>query len=223
MSLSGSHGKFLLASGLKTATIEAMACYSVPSAEIERLSPALRPCESLLAFPYPGIDGFCRYRLFPALDSMKYWQPSGTGVHLYILLSVRVILSNPDIELAITEGEKKAACLAQNGIPTIGIGGVWSWGDGAGGLHPEFDCVSFVDRSMLIIFDSNAWRKEKEEIGHALYALGKAVEKRGGRVEAPSSFRRPTTARIKALMITSSRTASMTLRNSRGSNSDTTD
>ena len=36
---------------------------------------------------------------------------------------------------------------------------------------------------MLIVFDSNAWRKEKEDIGHALYALGKAWS-RGGKVEA---------------------------------------
>src|SRR5262249_44175070 len=161
-----------------------MACFSVPPAEIDRLSPALKTCESLLAYPYPGVDSFCRYRLFPPQGSMKYWQPAGSGVHLYILPSVRSILSNPNIEIAITEGEKKAACLTQNGIPTVGVGGVWSWGDGAGDLHPEFDCVSFVDRPVLIIYDSNAWRKEKEEIGHALYALGKAVEKRGGAVEA---------------------------------------
>ena len=184
MALSGSHGKFLLASGLKTAMIETMACFSVPPAEIESLSPALKPCESLLAFPYPGIDGFCRYRLFPPLDSMKYWQPKGSGVHLYILPTVRAVLSNPDIEIAITEGEKKAACLTQCGIPTIGIGGVWSWSNGTGDLHPEFDSLSFVDRSVLIVFDSNSWRKEKEDIGRALYALGKAVEGRGGKVEA---------------------------------------
>ena len=185
MTLSPSHFKHLRASGLLPSTIEEiMKCFSVLPAEIDRLSPALKPCESLLAFPYPGVDGFCRYRLFPPRDSMKYWQPSGSGVHLYILPSVRAILTNPDIEIAITEGEKKAACLTQNGVPTIGVGGVWSWGDGTGDLHPEFNCVSFIDRPVLIIYDSNAWRKEKEEIGHALYALGKAVESRGGKVDA---------------------------------------
>src|SRR5262245_52612838 len=163
---------------------EIMGCNSVPPAEIDRLSPALTRCDALLAYPYPGLNDFRRYRCFPPLDSMKYWQPKDSETHLYLLPSVRAVLSNPNIELAITEGEKKAACLTQNGIPTIGIGGVWSWSDGNGGLHPEFDPVSFVDRSVLIVFDSNAWRKEKEDIGRALYALGKAVENRGGKVEA---------------------------------------
>jgi hypothetical protein len=184
VTLAPSHFKHLRGSGLKDATLEVMACFSVPPAEIDRLSPGLKTCESLLAYPYPGIDGFRRYRLFPPQGSMKYWQPPGSGVHLYILPSVRSILSNPNIEIAITEGEKKAACLTQNGIPAIGIAGVWSWGDGSGGLHPEFDATSFVDRSIMIVFDSNAWRREKEDIGHALYALGKAVENRGGKVEA---------------------------------------
>jgi len=129
VTLAPSHFKHLRGSGLKNATLELMGCFSVPPAEIDRLSPALKTCESLLAYPYPGVDSFCRYRLFPLQGSMKYWQPLGSGVHLYILPSVRSILSNPNIEIAITEGEKKAACLTQNGVPTIGVGGVWSWGD----------------------------------------------------------------------------------------------
>jgi len=182
MNLAPAHFKFLRSSVLNDESITAMGCYSVPSAEIGRLSSALQSCESLLCFPYPGVDGFCRYRIFPPLDKMKYWQPPDSGVHLYILPVARAILSNPDIDIAITEGEKKAACLTQFGIPTIGIGGVWSGGDGNGGLHPEFGPVAFIDRNVLIVFDSDTWIKE--EIQRALYALGKAVENRGGKVEA---------------------------------------
>jgi putative DNA primase/helicase len=73
--------------------------------------------------------------------------------------------------------------LTQHGIPTIGIGGVWNWLiKDTCVLLPEFDQVAFVDRSVLIIFDSDTW--VKEEIQRALYALGKAIENRGGRVEA---------------------------------------
>ena len=113
---------------------------------------------------------------------MKYWQPPGSGVHLYILPAVHAILSNPDIDLAITEGEKKAACLTQFEIPTIRSRRCLVGGDGNGGLHPEFDPVAFVERNVLIVFDSDTWIKE--EIQRALYALGKAVEIRGGKVEA---------------------------------------
>jgi len=185
MTLSPAHFRVLRTSALNDKSIETMGCYSVPTAEFERLSSSLQPCESLLAFPYPGVENFCRYRLFPPQGSMKYWQPAGSPLHLYILPSVRSILSNPNVEIAITEGEKKAACLTQYGIPTIGIAGVWNWLiTGTCELLLEFDQVTFVDRSILIIFDSNAWRKEKEDIGRALYALGRAVEARGGKVEA---------------------------------------
>src|SRR4030095_5655533 len=160
-----------------------MACYSVPPAQIDRLSPSLKACESLLAFPYPGVEGFVRYRLFPPLDKMKYWQPADSGLHPYILPAVRSILSNPNIEIAITEGEKKAACLTQHDTPTIAIGGVWNWlVKDTCELLPEFDQIAFVDRNVLIIFDSDTW--VKEEIQRALYALGKAIEVRGGKVEA---------------------------------------
>lgn len=182
--LEPAHFRVLRASALNDESMEIMGCRSVPRDEFASLSPALAECESILCFAYPGIDGFCRHRLFPVQGDMKYWQPPGSGTHLYILPSVRSVLSNPNIEIAITEGEKKAACLTQHGIPTIGLGGVSSWGNGAGDLHVEFDPVSFIDRNVLIVFDSNAWRQEKVDIGHALYALGKALESRGGKVEA---------------------------------------
>jgi hypothetical protein len=181
--LAPSHFKFLRASALNDESIATMACYSLSPAQSSRLSPALAQCESVLAFPYPGFENFARYRLFPPLDKMKYWQPSGSPLHLYILPAVRSVLTNPNIEIAITEGEKKAACLTQHGIPTIGIGGVWNWlVKDTCELLPEFHQVAFVDRSILIIFDSDTW--VREEIQRGLYALGKAVENRGGKVEA---------------------------------------
>src|SRR5262249_19296078 len=176
-----SHFKHLRASGLRPTTIETIGVYSVPVPG--ELSPILAQCESVLAFPYPGQNGYCRYRLFPPQGSMKYFQEPGSPTHLYIPPSVRSVLANPNIAIAVTEGEKKSICLSQFGIPTIGIPGVWSWGNGDGDLHPEFDSTCFIDRDVLVVFDSNAWRKEKEEVGHALYALGKALENGGAKVE----------------------------------------
>jgi DNA polymerase I len=170
-------------------TIEEMGARSLERAEFAALSPLLSDAESVLEFPYPGIEGFSRYRRFPQLNGCKYWQqpkkdPTENGVHLYVLPSVRKVLRDPTVTLTIVEGEKKAACLTQFGFPAIGIGGVWSWANGAGDLHPEFDHVWFVDRRIVICFDSNAWRKDKEDIGRSLYALGKAIESRGSKVEA---------------------------------------
>jgi hypothetical protein len=65
-----------------------MACQSVTPTQFSRLSPALEQCESILAFPYPGVENFVRYRLFPPLNKMKYWQPAGSHLHLYILPAV---------------------------------------------------------------------------------------------------------------------------------------
>jgi len=184
MELKLDHFKSLKASGLDSAYVEAMGCYSVPRAEFEKLSPLLAECQSVLAFPYPGVNGFVRYRLYPPQGAMKYWQPSGSPTHLYILPAVKTVLANPGVELWVSEGEKKSAALTRHGLPCIGIGGVWSWTNGNGDLHPEFDSTCFVDRSLVIAFDSNAWRHEKLDIGRALYALGKALESRGAKVEA---------------------------------------
>jgi hypothetical protein len=182
MSLSPAHSKDLRCSGLSNATIEEMGAYSVPPAEIVRLSPLLKPCESMLSFPYPGINDFRRYRVYPPINGMKYWQPAGSGSHLYVLPSVAAIVSNPNIEIAIVEGEKKAACLTQNGMPAIGIAGIWSWiKPETCELHEEFSGVAFADRSVLIVFDSDTWTRS--DIQQALYALGKTIEAKGGKID----------------------------------------
>src|SRR5262249_44702362 len=38
-------------------------------------------------------------------------------------------------------------------------------------------------RAIVVCFDSNSWRGDKIEIGHALYGLCKALESRGAKVE----------------------------------------
>ena len=116
---------------------------------------------------------------------MKYWQQPGSGVHLYILPAVRAILSNPDIDIAVTEGEKKAACLTQFKIPDdqVSAASTGFWGDGNGGLHSEFDPVAFIDRNVLIVFDSDTWVKRRTFSVHCT-RWAEGIEKRGGRVEA---------------------------------------
>src|SRR4029450_1010582 len=73
-------------SALSDQFIETMNCRSVLGAEeISKVSPTLSVCESLLAIPYLTNNGFERYKLFPQLGDMKYYQPTGSTNHIYIL------------------------------------------------------------------------------------------------------------------------------------------
>lgn len=56
----------------------------------------------------------------------KYTQERGTSTHVYIPPNWSEIIEQAEY-IVITEGEKKAASLAQHGIPCLGLGGVDSW------------------------------------------------------------------------------------------------
>lgn len=121
------HLKDLRKSGLSDETIREAGIYSVRPADInKKLGPGFPypgKIDSLLAFPYPGTDGFERYKLCPSLGDRKYHQREGTDNHLYIPSRVAVILKDPSIPLYITEGEKKALKATQGGLFCIGMGG----------------------------------------------------------------------------------------------------
>src|SRR5690606_41111251 len=95
------------------------------------------------AIPYFDLDGksteFFRDRLledtatgFQKLTGKrgpKYLQPPGTLPEAYLapFINWREIAADPTAPLVITEGEKKAAKATIEVIPTIGLGGVWSF------------------------------------------------------------------------------------------------
>ena len=182
MDLIPQHFKHLRASALSDAMIETMACRSLAREEVAALSPFVAQSESILAFPYPECNGYVRYRLFPPQNEIKYFQVPGSTSHLYVLPQVLAVLSNPQIDLAFSEGEKKSACLTAHGIPTVGVAGVWNWiVKDSYELLPEFSQIALVDRNVSIFFDSDTWIKE--EIQRALFAFGKALEGRGANVQ----------------------------------------
>ncbi|MCA1800742.1 MAG: DUF3854 domain-containing protein, partial [Actinobacteria bacterium] len=87
--------------------------------------------------PYFDFDGhmrrdFYRTRLIRPNNNTnkkrppKYLQPKDTPNHIWLPPNLSELLASKPY-LIITEGEKKAASVAQHGIPAVALGGVDSW------------------------------------------------------------------------------------------------
>lgn len=187
------HLKDLRKSGLVDEVIQAAEVYSICGKDVaEILGKNTKGVESLLAFPYPGIN-FTRYKLFPPIQNkdghpQKYFQPKGTGSNLYIPemleFATPLFKNDPSQPIAIAEGEKKALALVQNGVTTIGVAGVWNWMDSD--THDsisEFDEIEWTGRECRFYFDSDIWLSDKIQILKGVYALGQDLKQRGALVK----------------------------------------
>jgi len=123
------------------------------------------------AIPYFGIDRkpmtyqapsgkllpYVRFKLLGGIKSkdakvIKYTQPSGSGIHLYLppLVDWAAVAKDPKRKILITEGEKKSiAAILHLGIPTIGTGGVWSF------KTPDLNGFVWKDRDVEIAYDGD--------------------------------------------------------------------
>lgn len=178
------HLEDLRKSGLTDQTIFDGKIYSLRPGDFSKILGGLaRKVDSMLAFPYPG-NGFTRYKLFPSpIDGeghrQKYFQPKGSGVHLYFPSGVKRVFSNPSIPLTLVEGEKKSLRANQEGIPCIGLGGVWSWcKPGTYELIADFDKIKFEDRKVNIVFDSPDIISNSN-VQLAAFRLAKALREKG--------------------------------------------
>lgn len=188
LSLHPDHLADLKKSGLSNETLRGAGIYSVPPRDIaKKLGFNDSLIESALAFPYPGCDGFERYKVFPPRGGKKYLQPIGSKNHLYIPERVRPILLEPSITLYITEGEKKTLKAVQEGLPCIGLSGLWNWKNkGEEGLISDFNLIAWQGRSVYMIPDSDwlepnhhGYRKNLKE---AVRELSYRLIDRGARV-----------------------------------------
>src|SRR5262245_29403761 len=92
--------------GLNNAIIALMGVRSVIPQQVPGFEDGLyAKVESVLEFPYPNVPGFSRYKLFPAIGEIKYYQPKDSGSHLYILPTVAEKLADTSRPLYIIEGE----------------------------------------------------------------------------------------------------------------------
>jgi hypothetical protein len=164
------HLRDLRGSGLTDDTIGAAHLYSLTDpAEIGRLlnwkAPASRlgPC---LCFPYLDLNGQPNGYAAVKPDRpqpqkngkpRKYELPVGGGNRLYIAPGVGLILEEPSAPLVLTEGVKKALKATQEGLPTVGLSGVWNWKEkGAERLIADLRAIPWHGRRAYVVFDSDA-------------------------------------------------------------------
>lgn len=178
----------LAKSGLSPANSKKLGCYPVDEEALDAL--AERSVGPGYAIPYHTFDGkntqFLRYKLRDRVvsrtSSMRYWQPPGTPPRLYIppLVAWKDVLKDKDLEVWITEGEKKAASLCALGVPCVAVSGVWAWTSKKfqQALIPELRVL--MPRSMVLCFDSDS--DENPSIKGALTALAIQIERLGGSV-----------------------------------------
>src|SRR5690625_5249743 len=100
----------------------------------------------------------------------KYTQPPYRATHLYIPPNWASELRHSSY-VVITEGEKKAAALAQWGIPVLGLGGVDSWRTGRFEI-PEAYRVLAQPAEETEEAPASAERPGKEAADVAVYELG---------------------------------------------------
>lgn len=177
------HLSDLRKSGLHDGTIDAAGIYTVPPGEIgKKLGGLGSNVVSAMAFPYPGFDGYERFKVWREVDKPgpKYLQKTGTPNHLYLPPEVDL---NSDSHLLIVEGEKKALALLQAGYQVVGISGVFSWLTKVegGDSRPisDFDFLNW-NRPVTILFDSDG--ADNSNVRLAAWRLAREVARRGGQV-----------------------------------------
>jgi hypothetical protein len=113
-----------------------------------------------MGIPYPGDEGFERFKLFPPPDTRtKYWQPPNSNNHLYFPPGIEKTIGDISVNLYIVEGEKKCLKANQEGIPCVGIGGLWNWSNGQNELIEDFDRIETKGRRVIIVPDSD-WKSD---------------------------------------------------------------
>ena len=177
-------------SGLTDETIARCQFESVRPHDIK-----LKGVESAYRLPYFDLAGkknsLERIKLFPPVKrkdgTQKYHQAPDTAPSLYLapLLDWGTI-AQVNSPLSITEGEKKAAAVAQHRVPCIGVAGVWNWRqsleNGDRMVLPALEQFIWMGRPVELIPDSDVWRPEKHDALCGFYAMAQELVSRGAAV-----------------------------------------
>jgi len=150
-------------------------------------------CTYGYALPYFDVNGkmidSIRFKFLDDLKNekgkvVKYSQPKGTEPRLYFpsCIKWKKILKDSSITITFTEGEKKAYKASKEGIPTIGLGGVWSFKSKRlqKNLIDDFKDIVFKDRKVQICFDNDA--RSNDDVMKAQRAFAKELNEEGAKV-----------------------------------------
>ncbi len=117
----------------------------------------------------------------PQKHDPRYVQPRDTVPQLYLspMFDWASVRERTDLPLLVTEGELKAACACKHGLPTIGLGGVWSFRSAAQNLPllPAFAWFKLDKRTVFVCFDSDA--AINPDVAMAEQALARELTKMG--------------------------------------------
>ena len=119
---------------------------------------------------------------------IKYEMPRGVGVRIDCPRICRNDggLVDPDRPLWITEGQKKADALASRGLIALALLGVWNFKGrnsfGGISLLADFDYVTWKNRDVRIVFDSDVMNKLS--VRKALERLTEHLQRKGAHIAA---------------------------------------
>jgi len=143
--------------------------------------------------PNGKANHFWRIRLLEQSASFKkktprYTQPADTSPRVYLppLLNKNMtwsdVAADAEQPIIVTEGELKAACATKYALPTIGLGGVWSWRSKKKAISFIADLERFAwdGRDVYLVFDSDL--ATNAQVRRALHALSKELTDRGAEV-----------------------------------------
>jgi hypothetical protein len=144
-----------------------------------------------LLIPILGLDGkpvLYQYRPdIPRINNkgraIKYETPTQHTMRLDFGTGQRDLVSNPAVDLWITEGAKKLDALRSHGLCGISLLGVWNWRgtnlDGGKVALADWESVALNGREVFIVFDSDV--TTKPEIQRAVKRLRGFLAQRGAK------------------------------------------
>jgi hypothetical protein len=125
---------------------------------------------------------------FPDGRIAKYLVPTGLACRAYFppLPVVWDALATPGAKLAITEGILKALAASQEGLPCIGLMGVWNWvvaGSKPRQLIPDLAEIDLQGRPVLVFFDTDVERRPN--VHYAAAEFARVLTEAGASVRLP--------------------------------------